>query len=156
MFFSYSRCDTARGYTGNPREIDGSCTPGGMFLWSGVLVHHPCELKLPNAPWVEYIVHSLILVIHSLTGTCSGGWPNKGRGAYGTHCSIYLWGQWAWAVQCPLDSSQSPASSVSSQHELSLHPDYQRSGADGLRTVHMYCHQHTWKYQRIRNSAGDR
>lgn len=120
------------------------------------IIRHPCELKLPNAPWVEYIVHSLILVIHSLTGTCSGGRPNKGRGAYGTHCSIYLWGQWAWAVQCPLDSSQSPASSVSSQHELSLHPDYQRSGADGLRTVHMYRHQHTRKYQRIRNSAGDR
>lgn len=24
LFFSYLRCDTARGYTGNPREIGGS------------------------------------------------------------------------------------------------------------------------------------
>lgn len=32
LFFSYLRCDTARGYTGNPREIGGSCAQGGMFL----------------------------------------------------------------------------------------------------------------------------
>lgn len=44
LFISYLRCDTARGYTGNPREIGGSCTQGGMFLYRGVQVHYKTSM----------------------------------------------------------------------------------------------------------------
>lgn len=120
------------------------------------IIRHTCELNYQMHRELKYICTFSVSIIHSLIGTCGRGWPNKGRRARGAHRDIYLRGQWARAVQCCLDSSQSPASSISSQHELSLHPDYQRSSADGLRTVHMYRHQYTREYQRNRDSAGYR